>query len=117
MELTPFNIYIWQQADSVGNFLTILLTLTSFLFLWFVVAAWENNNESETKLYFKRLCASLFGLFLSTCLPSSKTIAMMYVVPSVAESKIIQEDAPEIYNMAVESLKSWIKENTLTTED
>ncbi len=44
-------------------------------------------------------------------IPSSKTIAMMYVIPAVANSAPIQRDLPIFYDAAVEALKDWTKIN------
>ena len=50
------------------------------------------------------LLASVF-FFANTFVPSSKTIAMMVIIPEIAHSKVVQQDLPDIYNAAVKALK------------
>ena len=45
----------------------------------------------------------LWVLFALT--PSSKTIAMMVVIPKIVDSKVVQQDLPEIYDLALKALK------------
>jgi hypothetical protein len=52
--------------------------------------------------------AAIFAI-LGALVPTSKTIAMMVVIPAIANSKVIQQDLPDIYNAAVEALKSSLK--------
>lgn len=49
--------------------------------------------------------SSLIGLLT----PSSQTVAMMVVIPKIADSKVIQEDIPSLYEAALEALKEQIK--------
>jgi hypothetical protein len=41
--------------------------------------------------------------------PSSNTVAMMVVIPQIADSKVVQQDLPDLYNAAVEALKANLK--------
>lgn len=50
-------------------------------------------------------CGVFFGL-LTALTPTTGTLAGMYLVPRISESKAIQQDLPEIYEMAIERLKS-----------
>ena len=56
----------------------------------------------------KFFIAPLFAatLIVHMMLPSSKTVAMMVVVPAISQSKAIQQDLPDIYNMAIDALKA-----------
>ena len=45
---------------------------------------------------------------MSVLLPSSKTIAMMYVIPKMADSEVIKKDVPEMYEMAKEALREYV---------
>lgn len=44
-------------------------------------------------------------LLLGTLLPNSKQFAAIKVLPAIYESKAIQKDLPELYEVAVEFLK------------
>lgn len=45
-------------------------------------------------------------LIFHTLTPSSKNLALIYVLPRIADSKVIQKDLPELYDMAIVGLKS-----------
>lgn len=42
-------------------------------------------------------------------IPSTQTLCAMFVLPRITASEAIQKDLPEIYNLAVEKLKSSLK--------
>jgi hypothetical protein len=54
------------------------------------------------------ICGGLL-MAVATFLPSSKTIALMVVVPAVMNSEPIQKDLPELYQMAKEALKQTLE--------
>ena len=41
--------------------------------------------------------------------PTSKEMAMIYVVPHIAESQVIKQDVPELYDLGINALKDWLK--------
>jgi hypothetical protein len=49
------------------------------------------------------------SLFLHCIIPSSKTIAMMVVIQKIAESRVIQQYLPELYESAISALKESLK--------
>lgn len=53
------------------------------------------------------IAAVLFAI-TATFTPSSKTIAMMYVIPKLADSEVIKKDVPEMYEMAKEALREYV---------
>lgn len=110
--MTPFNIYIWQQADSFDVSLAILAFVCgvpgTVLLLFSILA--EGDFEKTTlnvcrKIGFRAVATCAIAAALATFLPSSKTIALMYVLPEIANSKAVQQDVPELYDMAVKALK------------
>jgi hypothetical protein len=69
------------------------------------------EDEPEDNLKCRKIfrpTAWLFGLFcfLILIIPSSKDFAMVYVIPKVANSQMIQKDIPDIYNLAVSAFKA-----------
>lgn len=44
--------------------------------------------------------------------PTSKQMAMIYVVPALTESQVIKQDIPELYDLGVNALKDWLKKDT-----
>lgn len=124
--MLPLFIYFFGIADkliSTAYFLSWILGIVSVIGLIIAYSIKSANysdvyDEAEgNKLkerivkYFKRLYIyHILCVFIYVLIPSSKTIACMYVIPQIASSKVIQQDLPEIYDMAVSALKENIKE-------
>ena len=108
MEITPLTIYIWQLADGLKNACGGLSFLCAVLaVIVFAIACKED---------WPRVALGAAGIFactiilaaMSVLLPSSKTIAMMYVIPKMADSEVIKKDVPEMYEMAKEALREYV---------
>jgi hypothetical protein len=143
MNITPFTIYIWQQADSIAgslkctSFFLCIASVVAVAFCgWHYFCAnggWADDkrtfpclNENLDVDAANALSAMVFNtlmpwakrlvfttvicFFGGTLLPRSNTVAMMVVIPKIAESKAIQQDLPDIYNAAVDALKSKLVE-------
>lgn len=109
MNISPLTIYLWQLADQVSIPLFIL-TLLSLLMGVICTVVWKVEKEEKCKWPgITGLMLFLFFMCLKTLIPSSNTIAMMVVIPQIAESKMVQKDLPELYNAAVEALKNNLK--------
>lgn len=120
MEITPLTIYLWQLADNVkaaGALACALITIGAIIHLvWGGMTLDSCPNEEQTERarsalkIGRRLIIALAALLSLSCLlPSSNTIAMMVVIPKIADSKVIQQDVPDLYNTAVEALKDQLK--------
>lgn len=118
MNISAFTIYLWQLADNLLSTVTVLCFITGLTCLLatvFFVAIYTDPGEMKEERATARKTFTwttlIFVLFLllKTFVPSSNTIAMMVVIPKIAESKVIQQDLPDIYNAAVEALKSSLK--------
>ena len=122
MEISPFTVYLWQQADSIiaasssGYVFTagFVCAISGIAFIASRPEFYLNDSSiNEIRLLHSVLrrvfliSSSLLALAatISTLMPTSKTIAMMYAVPAIVNSKVVQEDLPEIYQMGVNSLK------------
>lgn len=112
--MTPLNIYLWQQADTFGNSLCMLASVCGLLgamITAFSVVAWAEGFFEKVmldacrKIGIRAVITCVITATLATLLPSSKTIALMYVLPEIANSKVMQQDVPELYDMAVKALK------------
>jgi predicted MFS family arabinose efflux permease len=114
--ITPFQIYLWGICDQVQFGATAM----AFIFgaasiissvVWCILF---EDNEKQARNSASRvfiLSAPLFALMMALImfLPTSKTIACMYVIPAVANSTPIQKDIPEVYKMAIDKFKSELK--------
>ena len=87
-----------------------MIALIITVFVFFVSL---EDNDDDAKSFRKgllRAWRTLIPVVLFTWLgciliPSSSTIAMMVVIPKIAESKAIQQDLPDIYELAIKTLK------------
>ncbi len=108
MTIDATMIYLWQLADSLRSLMGAL-AFVSF-FAAFAVILWCAMWIEETKL--KRwqvvllLATPVVFSVLRALIPTSKTVAMMVVVPGIVESRVIKEDLPEVYDAALKALKS-----------
>lgn len=109
MKITPFEIYCVLTADNVSVALCVAAILLFTILLVTATISFLEDDEVCRKV--SKLCLAPFVLcFLGAVLvPDTKTLAAMYVVPAIADSKAIQQDVPEIYNRAVDRLKETLK--------
>ena len=122
MSITPFQIYLWQQLDTIHSQLfslhlpIILLSLLGvFALAMFHDVDWAS---SDTKSAIRKKVWNTYKFFvfpyliitqlISIFLPTSKTVAMMIAIPAIIDSKPVQKDLPDVYNMALEALKNQI---------
>lgn len=117
MNISPLTIYLWQLADPlkihmqiatmaiavVGGISLICAALAA------IDGASENTIGSMCKWGKAMMIAGLSVFMAASFIPSSNAIAMMVVIPQIAESKIVKTDLPDLYNAAVEALKSSLK--------
>ena len=53
----------------------------------------------------------LIGIIGTLFVPTSKQMAMIYVVPQITESQVVKQDIPELYDLGINALKDWLKKN------
>jgi len=116
MEINALTIYLWQLADRAisASGASVFVTLIIVAASGFMMLFGHCENEPKALRAGKKIAKIgipflIFFSAINTLVPSSNTIAMMVVIPKIAESKAIQQDLPEIYNAAVESLKEKLK--------
>jgi len=112
--VNPIYVYLWQQADTIC--VSLYIATTSVIGIGAIMAgpiAGKTNDKSEAVSLSrtgKRLLAlgCIFGLF-SALMPKSDAVALIYVIPRIAESQAVQQDLPEVYKMAIKKLKETLK--------
>jgi len=109
MKIDPLLIYFWQLADTLRGcfwFIAISTLIIGFIFLFCSLDDDYKVIRPDLRNFSKKLFISGF-IFLSLAVltPSSKTIAMMVVIPAIANSEVIQKDVPELYSLAIDALK------------
>lgn len=112
MNITPLTIYLWQLADRVINVSMPIIGVTAILAFVFFGIGSDMSGTTQKNLIragVASIVACLLSVVIYTITPSSNTIAMMVVIPRISESKVIQQDVPDIYNAAVEAIKNQLK--------
>lgn len=120
--MTPFNIYLWQQADSIVHVICFLAVSSTVISI--AIAIWtciyekgyhESREEFKKRrtddvkhgvyMLWRAVPLTIFTWGLYALLPSSKSIALIVALPAIANSEPIQKDLPEIYKLAKDALK------------
>jgi hypothetical protein len=115
MNITPLTIYLWQLADQAQDSFRTIGLISAIMGIMCAIGAFATSHDGTSasataaKYSKKAFLASCLMLIISAFIPSSKTIAMMVVIPEIAHSKVIQQDLPDIYNAAVNALKNQLK--------
>lgn len=112
MTISPWLIYLWGIADQIRTtsiILMILLVFASFVFLLVWGFCMDEGDEEGATSWMKRVqkvgFMAILSAILAAFLPSSKTIAVMVVLPAIVNSEPIQKDLPDLYRIAVDALK------------
>lgn len=116
MNITPFEIYLIMQADSLRSVLAVIVTIAGGgLCIGAVLAPmfWDILGDQFLKPM-KRLVKiglTVFALsaFGNAMIPSSKSLATMYLVPEVMNNEAISTEAKEIYNLMKDGLKGLVE--------
>lgn len=110
--ITPFNIYLVMQLDSIRDALGALAILVgAALVLGAFMSALITDGDCFKDRVWQRWVASLGALMLLVSavyafLPSSKTAAAMIVLPALANNETVREEAGELYDLAKGALRS-----------
>ena len=110
--ITPTQIYLIMQADSVVGIAQPLAFCSSFTTIILLIAyvLWKSEGYDDlAKITAKwiKCCVpiTLVALLISTFMPSTRTLAAMYVIPAIANNEDVQHEAKELYDIAKKGLK------------
>ena len=120
--ITAGQIYWILKLDAIQNVFIIFSVVTALFCAvmgigWGMVAfdAITYYEKEARKLadvcrkrFFTSVCVLVVLIFLSALTPSTKQMAMIKVIPAIANSEIVGEmsaDAKEIYRMGVNAIK------------
>ncbi len=103
--MTSEQIYWIMQADTI-----ISACLVSGLVFTLIggIATFGVMMEGNKQFVVLTLALAMIGLMflaVATFMPSTKTQAVMYVVPAITKNERLAEDVPELYDLAVNRLK------------
>lgn len=109
--ISPFVIYWISQLDSVIKVSAALGIILSFVLAFccigYIVTRLEGDySDSEVldKLRYKLFLLACPFVLIATFLPSSKTMAAMYIVPAIANNEKVKDVGDRLYGLAVEWL-------------
>ena len=115
MTITPATMYWFTRLDSIG----VLMCFTLFACIvgiaitaiqWGVNEPIDEEQESYKKWFKRETITAVIAALILTFVPSSKEMAMIYVVPQITESQVVKQDIPELYDLGVNALKDWLKQ-------
>lgn len=128
-----FELYIWLKLDSIVELLwcvgisTLILSTIGFvLSMCCMVSFYLDNNDYDSEMdplrlvtkakkvrlqCIKVMSVGLSLMILSTIIPNSSQYAIMKIGPAICNSKVVQTDLPELYNLGLEALKVKLSEN------
>ena len=107
MEVTPLMIYLITLAGNIRGLLFCICIVGAILFFPALGASFEFDINPNVRIrWIKRILAALFScLILAVFIPSTKTLAAMYVIPPIVNSESVQELPAEILSFVKEYLK------------
>ena len=118
MTITPSMMYWFTRLDPVHDLLCVFIFLCAIGFIatcisWIALEGYENEGvRKKTKTWFRFFSiAGLLCLLGNVFIPTSKQMAMIYVVPSITDSQFVKQDIPELYDLGVNALKDWLKKD------
>lgn len=118
--MSAFEVYLVMQADRINSFLEFV----AFLFIGIACASLiliaressvDIDEEMNKKLFKVSKRSLIFGistLIYSVLMPSSSTIAAMYVLPQFTSPEVLEpagKEAKEIYSLAKKALKKLVE--------
>jgi len=111
--ITPTLIYWISTLDSFIKLVAVFFSIMIAVMLWLIVGIMCNSdcgNEKKARAFYCRWFKVLLPLTVAfsvilVFVPSSRTVAAMYVVPAIANSEKVQDVGNRLYDLAVEWMK------------
>ena len=120
--ITPFQIYLFTRLDTLCGFFTIGATVLGVgLFAAFMVFGFDNYCEEDAGLVrsnWLQWGVGFFVLFLISALftPSQKDVAMMYVVPAIANNHDVQALPGDVVKLARQQIEKYLSQEVTPIE-
>ena len=131
--MSAFDIYLVMQLDSIKIHVLSLFMLCLVLYVVFGLIGsllkdqyitdhhpqddrarkiqLIQNGQKIHVLLIKYLPVLPLLLLLNAMIPSSKTVAAMYVIPALANNEALKIESKELYELAKGALKDMVKED------
>lgn len=125
MNLIPFDIYLVSICGKIVDFAGIAVLACIGAMIISSIAAFVNmlkygnkHIASVSATYAKRFAAiATIAIATYVLVPSSRTLAAMYVIPAIANSKIVSKDIPEAGKALIEMATEWMRAQTKSIKE
>lgn len=121
MTITPAIMYWFTRLDQITEAITVvqilsIIAMLIFICIWLYNASYNGDDDDTEVSIPRRITKWSFFIFIVSMtiglfIPTSKQMAMIYVVPQITESQVVKQDIPELYDLGINALKDWLKEN------
>ena len=120
-EITSSTLYWVTRLDDIKYALTTLMVFCGLVIIASTCIAcyyveeesWCHDMRKEyskvpraIKWVLNGICAFLLCMILYILTPTTNEMSVIVVLPQIAQSKVVQQDMPELYSLAVDELKS-----------
>jgi len=82
-----------------------------------IISVYESNKVTTSKALKITMTTFLVFLIVTTFVPSSKSAAIMLVLPSIVNNEKIQTEAQELYDIAKNGLKELVEESKVESKE
>lgn len=119
MTITPATMYWFTRLDGITGMCSTVTILGAIVLVFLSFPYYATANDTENAYAHKTLGGILkwlipvwlFGVIGTLFIPTSKQMAMIYIVPQITESQVVKQDIPELYDLGVNALKDWLKKS------
>ncbi len=112
--ISAWELYLWTRLDAVRGMLWgISLFLGVGLYGYTLglgyCCGWYNDHTKRFLVWLVVIVMFFsFSMIARALVPTQKDMAMIYVIPKIANSETIQNEASEIYTMAKDAIKEYL---------
>lgn len=114
--ITPWAIYLILQLDSIINFFSAVVFISSLITVGILIPVIYAISESQIELY-KKLKPFLINSVISlaifsiifTLIPSTKTALAMYTIPDILNNKKVQAIPDKALDLINQKLDEYLK--------
>lgn len=129
MNITPFDVYLVMQLDSIQSacrliFGALLVATLAVLIIGLFQRASSfrkedddyRNGNVKLRIGAKVGAVTLVFLFLAAFIPSTKTAASMFLLPAIANNKEVQQLPEDLLRMVRGLVKEWTPKEDVKKE-
>lgn len=117
--ITESSMYWLTRMDYICHALVVILAISGFTIgiVSFAIAMTYNSYEEKANAVCKHVIIPAFIVLILASVgriftPTTKELAVIKVVPAIANNETLREDAGELYTLAKEWLKDTLKVET-----